>query len=103
MTGVNVQQIAGEGSGLGAVLGGVAGGALGSQVGRGTGRTAATVIGAVGGAVAGHQIERSSKSGRRFDVIVRMDDGNTRSFPFDAEPGFRTGEKVRVIDGRLQY
>lgn len=100
---VNAQQVAGEGSGLGAVLGGVAGAVLGNQVGRGTGRSVATVAGAAGGALAGHQIEKQTKSGRRFEVVVRMDDGSSRLFPYDTEPGFRTGDKVRVLEGRLQY
>ncbi len=100
---VNVQNVAGEGSGLGAVAGGVAGALLGNQVGRGTGRKVATVAGAAGGAFAGHQVEKYAKSGKRYDVIVRMDDGSSRTFPYDSEPGFRVGERIRVVDGKLQY
>lgn len=100
---VNAQQVAGEGSGLGAVLGGVAGAVIGNQIGRCTGRKVATVAGAAGGALAGHQIEKQTKSGRRFEVVVRMEDGSSRLFPYDTEPGFRTGDKVRVVEGRLQY
>ncbi len=100
---VVVQSVAGEASGLGAVIGGVAGGLLGNQVGRGTGRTVATVAGVAGGAYAGHQIERRTSSGRRYEVVVRMEDGSTRVFPYDTEPAFRAGERVRIIEGRLQY
>lgn len=100
---VKVEQVAGEGSGLGAVAGGVAGAVLGNQVGRGTGRKVATVAGAAGGAFAGHQAEKYIKSGKRYDVVVRMDDGSSRTFPYEAEPGFRAGERVRVVEGKLQY
>lgn len=100
---VNVQTVAGEGSGLGAVAGGVAGALLGNQVGRGTGKKVATVAGAAGGAFAGHQVEKYAKSGKRFDVVVRMDDGSSRTFPYENEPGFSAGQKVRVVEGKLQY
>jgi outer membrane lipoprotein SlyB len=100
---VNVVQVQGEGSGLGAIAGGVVGGVLGNQVGRGTGRKVATVAGAAGGAYAGHQAEKYYKSGKRYDVAVRMEDGSTRTFPFENEPGFRSGDRVRVVDGKLQY
>ena len=97
------QSVAGEGSGVGAVIGGVAGAVLGNQVGQGRGRKVATVAGAVGGAMAGHQIEKQTKSGKRFEVMVRMDDGSSRTFPYDNEPGFGQGDRVRVVEGRLQY
>ena len=100
---VNVQTVAGEGSGLGAVAGGVAGALLGNQVGRGTGKKVATVAGAAGGAFAGHQVEKYAKSGKRYDVVVRMEDGSTRTFPYEAEPGFSAGQRVRVVEGKLQY
>lgn len=91
----------GEGSGLGAVAGGVAGALLGNQVGGGSGRRIATVAGAAGGAYAGHQAEKYLKSGTRYDVVVRMEDGTNRSFSFENEPGYRVGDKVKVVDGKL--
>ncbi|MCE9640810.1 MAG: glycine zipper 2TM domain-containing protein [Betaproteobacteria bacterium] len=91
----------GEGSAVGLIAGGVLGGLLGHQVGQGRGNTAATIVGAAGGAYAGHQIEKNVKKVLRYDVSVRMDDGNMRSVSYDVEPGFRTGDKVRFIDGRL--
>jgi outer membrane lipoprotein SlyB len=99
---VNVQQVKGDGTGLGAVVGGVAGGLLGNQVGRGNGRTVATVAGVAGGAVAGHQVERYAKSSQQYNVVVRMDDGTSRVFPYQSAPGFRAGERVRVAQGGLQ-
>ncbi len=98
---INVVDTKGSGSGLGAVGGAVVGGLLGNQIGRGRGNTAATVVGAVGGAVAGNEVEKRVKSTKEYQVTVRMDDGNTRSFTFDSAPGYVVGEKVKVIDGRL--
>jgi outer membrane lipoprotein SlyB len=99
--GVDAIQQKGEGSGLGAIGGAVVGGVLGNQVGRGTGRTVATVAGAAGGALAGNEIEKYAKSGKRFDVAVRMEDGTVRHFPYSSEPAFRAGDKVRVDEGTL--
>jgi outer membrane lipoprotein SlyB len=98
---INVIEQKGEGSGLGAVAGGVAGGLLGNQVGRGTGRTVATIAGAAGGAYAGHQVEKHVKSGKSYEVVVRMEDGGTRRFPYEAQPAFRVGDRVRVVEGAL--
>jgi len=91
----------GEGSGLGAVAGGVLGGLLGHQIGKGRGNTVATVAGAVGGAVAGHQVERTVKSVSRHEITVRMDDGSLRTVSVEGAAVWRTGERVRVVDGKL--
>lgn len=98
---INVVDKKGEGSGVGAVGGAVVGGLLGNQIGRGRGNTAATVVGAVGGAFAGNEVEKRVKGTKEYQVSVRMDDGNTRSFTFEADPGYTVGDKVKVIDGRL--
>jgi len=101
VTSVNAIKQQGEGSGLGAVAGGVVGGLLGNQVGGGTGKKIATVAGAAGGAFAGHQVEKNMKSSTHYEVTVKMDDGAVRTFPFDAQPAFQTGSKVRVVNGNL--
>lgn len=101
VTAVNPVEKQGEGSGLGAVAGGVVGGVLGNQVGDGSGRRIATVAGAAGGAYAGHQIEKHVKTTRHWNVVVRMEDGTTRVVPFESEPGYRAGDKVKIADGRL--
>jgi outer membrane lipoprotein SlyB len=98
---VNVIEQEGDASGLGAVAGGVVGGVLGNQIGSGGGRTIATVAGAAGGAYAGHQVEKYVKKSKRWDVAVRMDDGASRTFSYDAEPAFRAGAKVKVVNGAL--
>ena len=101
VTTVQMVEQEGEGTGLGAVAGGVVGGVLGNQIGRGTGRKIATVAGAAGGAYVGHQAEKSMKSTKRWDVAVRMESGDTRTFSFDHEPMVRVGDYVRVRDGKL--
>ena len=98
---VNAIAQQGEGSGLGAVAGGVVGGLLGNQVGGGSGKKIATVAGVAGGAYAGHQIEKNVKSSMRYDVIVKMEDGSTRTFSYESQPSFQAGSKVRVVNGAL--
>lgn len=96
----SVEQAA-EGSGLGMIAGGVLGGLLGHQVGQGRGNTAATIVGAAGGAYGGHQVEKNVKKGTRYDVNVRMNDGTMRTVSYEIEPGFRAGDRVRMVDGKL--
>lgn len=92
-----------RGPGAGALLGAVVGGALGNQVGSGTGRTAATVIGAVGGAVAGNEIEkRSTNPQTYYQINVRLDNGDMRSFDYQDLNGLRVGDRVRIENGQLQ-
>jgi outer membrane lipoprotein SlyB len=92
----------GEGSGLGAVGGAVAGGLLGNQVGSGRGQDAMTVVGAVGGAVAGHQIEKHVKSTKSYAVTIRLDDGTSRVITEANAPTWRSGDKVRIVNGSIQ-
>ena len=98
---VEVFEQKGEGTGLGAVAGGVVGGVLGNQIGGGTGRKLATVAGVAGGAYAGHEIEKRAKATKHYEVAVRMDDGTLRRFPYDAEPPYRTGDRIKVVNGQL--
>jgi uncharacterized protein YcfJ len=91
----------GEGSGLGMVLGGVAGGVLGHQVGSGRGKDVATVAGAAGGAYVGHQVEKNQKSTTSYQVVVKMDEGNTRTFSYAGQPSYQVGDKVKVVEKKL--
>ncbi|MBC7207255.1 MAG: glycine zipper 2TM domain-containing protein [Methyloversatilis sp.] len=88
-------------SGLGAAAGGVVGGLLGNQVGKGSGRTIATLIGIAGGAYAGHQVEKTQRTSSRWEVGVRMENGEYRTVTLDAEPVWRAGDKVRLQGNRL--
>ena len=91
-----------SGSGVGAAGGAVVGGLLGNQVGGGHGKQLATVLGAVGGAVAGNQIEGSVRSTRSYNIVVRLDNGKTRTVHQSAEPSWRQGDRVRVVNGGLR-
>ncbi len=91
----------GETNAFGMIAGGLLGGLLGHQIGQGSGNTAATIIGAAGGAYAGNQVGKNVKKTVQYRVTVRMDDGSMRIINYDIEPGFRAGDKVRFVDGRL--
>jgi len=101
VTAVKTVKQKGEASGVGAVAGGVLGGVLGHQVGSGRGNTAATIVGAGAGAYAGHEIEKSQKAKTTFQVVVKMEDGKSRTFSFDKETSYRVGDRIKVVDGKL--
>jgi outer membrane lipoprotein SlyB len=94
-------------SGAGAILGAVVGGALGNQIGSGGGRAAATGLGAIGGAVAGNKIEEARNNGSGsgqtyYQVDVRLDNGDFRSFDYYDLNGLRVGDRVRIEGDELQ-
>lgn len=89
----------GDGTGLGAVVGGVAGAVVGHEISRG--RDVGTVVGAAGGAFAGHQIERQARTTKHYEVRVQMSDGQLRIVKFVSQPAWKSGDKVRVQDGKL--
>ncbi len=91
-----------EGSGLGAAGGAVIGGLLGNQIGGGTGRTIATAAGAIGGAVVGNQVEGNMKASTSYEIRVRLDDGSLRTFRQSNPPAWRSGDRVRIVKGRLR-
>ena len=93
----------GEASGGGAVLGGIVGGVLGHQIGSGRGNTAATVAGAAGGAYVGHQVEKNRTSASEYHILINMEEGRDRTFIFKSPPKFKAGDKVKIVDGKLQY
>ena len=90
-----------KGSGGGAVAGGLVGGIIGNQIGKGATRDIATVLGAVGGAFAGNHIEKTVKEARRYDVIVRFEDGSTRTFSSETPPAWQSGDRVKLQNGTL--
>ena len=91
----------GQASGVGAVAGGVLGGVLGHQVGGGRGKDLATVAGAAGGAYAGHQTEKNLKAKTVYQVVEKLDGGTTRTFSFNSASGYKIGDKIKVVDGKL--
>jgi outer membrane lipoprotein SlyB len=95
------EQKAEKGSGVGAVAGAVLGGVIGNQVGGGNGRKLATVAGAVGGGYAGNEIEKSRNTHTVYEVVVKMENGDVRTFKPSNKPDWRSGDRVRLTDGRL--
>ncbi|HEY5292650.1 MAG TPA: glycine zipper 2TM domain-containing protein, partial [Burkholderiales bacterium] len=89
----------GEGSGLGAVAGGVAGGLLGRQTGAGHGKDVMTVLGAIGGAFAGNAVEKNVKKVKSYEIAIRFEDGSSRLITQDNPPAWRSGDKVRLVNG----
>ena len=96
---VKVTEIEGKGTGLGAVGGAVVGGVAGNQVGKGTGKDVATAVGVVGGAIAGHKVEEAVRSSKKWTVSAKFNDGSTKSFNFDKDPGLKAGDAVKT-DGK---
>lgn len=93
----SVTPIAAEGkpSGMGAVAGAVLGGLLGNQFGGGDGKTLATIGGVLGGAYAGNTVEKRMNQQTSYRVLVRMDDGSTRSVEL-TNPSYGVGSRVSV-------
>jgi len=92
----------GQGSGLGAVGGGVLGGLLGNQVGAGRGKDVMTVVGVVGGAVAGNEVEKRVRATKSYEITVRLNDGSSRVISQASAPTWRTGDKVKIVDGEIR-
>jgi outer membrane lipoprotein SlyB len=96
---ISVEQ-PGSGTGLGAIAGGVLGAVVGNQVGGGDGRKLATVLGAVGGGLAGNSVEKNMNRTTHYRVVVRMDDGSTRTIERN-EPAM-IGAKVQIEGNALR-
>lgn len=94
----------GEHTALGPIAGGIAGAVLGDQIGRGKGNTrkVLTVLGAAGGAFAGREIEKRARGTAHWEIDVRRDDGGFETVRSDVAPPYQPGERVRLVDGRLQ-
>jgi outer membrane lipoprotein SlyB len=99
----NIREVTkpGDGSGLGAVGGAVGGAVLGRQFGNGRGKDLLSVLGAVGGGFAGHQIEKSVRSVKSYEVQVRMEDGSLRTVTSATQPNWRAGDRVKVDGGGI--
>jgi len=92
----------GEHTAVGPVAGGVAGAVIGSQIGGGNGKKVMTVLGALGGAMAGKHIEKQARGTTRWEIDVRHDNGAHETVSSDVAPPYGAGDRVRVVDGRLQ-
>ena len=93
---------AGTGSGAGAVGGAVVGGVLGHQMGGGRGKDVATVLGVIGGGLAGNAIEKNAKKTVEYQIVIRYEDGTKGLFTQTTPPSWRSGDKVKIINGVIQ-
>lgn len=48
------------------------------------------------------EVERSARSDKRYDISVRLPDGSVKTVSSEAPPAWRSGDKVRVVNGRLE-
>jgi outer membrane lipoprotein SlyB len=93
----------GQHTGLGPIAGGIAGAVLGDQIGgKGNTRKVLTVLGAAGGAYAGREIEKHARATKHWEIDVRRDDGLQETVRSDVAPPYQPGERVRLIEGRLE-
>lgn len=95
-------KVKGEGSGIGAVGGAVAGGLLGNMIGAGRGKALATVGGAVAGGFGGNAIEKNVRATTHHEMVVRLDDGTTRTFTQASPFPYSEGERVRIVNGHVE-
>jgi outer membrane lipoprotein SlyB len=79
----------------------VLGAVVGSEIGAGRGKTLAEVAGAAGGAYAGNEVEKNMKKSAHFRITVRMNNGSVRTITQKTDPGFRTGDSVKIENGTL--
>ncbi len=95
---VRFVKLEGTKSPVGTVAGGAIGGIAGSGVGGGRGSAVAGVIGAVAGGLAGAAIEEGVTRKQGVEVTVRLDSGRYMAVvQQDAGEGFRSGERVRLV------
>jgi len=93
----------GDATALGPIAGGIAGAVLGNQIGKGHGsQKVITVLGAAGGAFAGRAVEQQARGTTHWEVDVRRDDGAAETVRSDVAPSYQPGQRVRLIDGKLQ-
>jgi outer membrane lipoprotein SlyB len=96
---VNFVEEKGKTSGVGAVAGGVVGGVIGHQIGSGRGNTVATIAGAAGGAYVGNKVEQNKNTKGSWQVGIRMDNGQQRTFVYGTQPTVQKGDRVKLVDG----
>jgi outer membrane lipoprotein SlyB len=70
------------------------------QIGKGFSKQGTVLVGAAGGA--GYQTRPRELNAPRWEVIIRMDAGGTRSVTQNYEPMLREGDRVRVMGTQLE-
>jgi outer membrane lipoprotein SlyB len=70
------------------------------QIGKGFSKQGTVVIGAAGGAA--YRARPSELNAKRWEIVVRMEDGGTRAVTQNYEPMLREGDRVRVMGTQLE-
>ncbi len=83
----------------GTVIGGVGGAVAGKMIGD---SNTAAVVGGLGGAALGNIIGKNVGKKKIWSVQVKLETGKVIGIDYEAEPDLRQGDRVRVVDGRLQ-
>lgn len=86
-------------SGFGGVSGAAVGGVAGSTIGGGRGNVLATLGGAILGGLAGNAIENRTSQRQGLEIVVQLDNGETRAIAQEADVMFTAGQRVRVLSG----
>ena len=47
------------------------------------------------------EVERGARSNKRYDISVRLQDGSVKTVSSDTPPAWKSGDKVRVANGKL--
>lgn len=90
----------GKANGIGAVAGGALGGILGHQLKHDS--KLVTLVGAAAGAFIGNEAQKRQNATQHWEVTVRLDDGTKQTVTSRNEPFWHQGDRVRLLDGRLQ-
>lgn len=86
-------------SGAGVVAGGALGGVAGSGIGGGRGQVLAAIGGGLLGAYAGDKIEHAAGKTRGLEIVVLLDNGETRVVAQADDVPISVGQRVRMISG----
>lgn len=89
----------GKAKGIGAVTGGVVGAVLGHQL---NDSKLVTLVGGAAGAFIGNEAEKRQRATKHWELTVRLDDGRTQTITSPAAPFWHPGNRVRLLDGKLQ-
>jgi outer membrane lipoprotein SlyB len=90
----------GSGNGIGAVAGGAVGGVLGHQLKHDS--KLVTLVGAAAGAFIGNEAQKRQNATKHWELTVHLDDGSTQTIQSKAAPFWHQGDRVRLLDGKLQ-
>ena len=90
----------GKANGIGAVAGGAVGGVLGHQLKHDS--KLVTLVGAAAGAFIGNEAQKRQNATKHWELTVRFDDGTTQTVTSQNEPFWHQGDRVRLLDGKLQ-